>query len=56
MKEEWRRGMSGDERSQQREEKTDRYGNGVERETVIRTFPPLPLCIYPSKKESEREA
>lgn len=35
-------------------EQTDRYGNEVKRETEIRTFPPLPLCIYPSKKERVR--
>ena len=29
------RGMSGDERSQQRREPTDRYGNEVKRETEI---------------------
>lgn len=47
-------GMSGDERSQRRGEQTDRYGNEVKRETEIRTFPSLPLCIYPSKKERVR--
>ena len=47
-------GMSGDERSQRRGARTDRYGNEVKRETEIRTFPSLPLCIYPSKKERVR--
>lgn len=47
--------MSGDERSQWREEQTDRYGNGVKRETAIRSFPSLPLCIYSSKREKESE-
>lgn len=51
MKEERRGGLSGDERSQRRGEQTDRYGNEVKRETEIRTFPSLPLCIYPSKKK-----
>lgn len=53
MKEERQGGMSGDERSQRRGEQTDRYGNEVMRETEIRTFPSLPLCIYPSKREME---
>ena len=35
MKAERRGGMSGDERSQQRVEQTDRYGNKVKRETEI---------------------
>lgn len=49
-----RRGMRRDERSQQRGEQTDRYGNEVKRETVIQTFPLLHLCIYPSKKGGEK--
>lgn len=44
-----RRGMRRDERSKQRVEQTDRYGNEVKKETVIQTFPLLHLCIYPSK-------
>lgn len=48
------RAMSGDERSQQQREPTDRYGNEVKRETEIRTFPPLPLCVYPSEKRANK--
>lgn len=54
MKEERRGGMSVDERSQRRGEQDDRYGNEVKRETEIRTFTSLPLCIYPSKKKRVR--
>lgn len=35
-------------------EPTDRYGNEVKRETEIRTFRPLPLCVYPSEKRANK--
>lgn len=46
--------MSGDERSQRWGEPTDRYGNEVKREAEIPTFPPLPLCVYPSEKRANK--
>lgn len=54
MKGERRGGMSGDERSQRWGEPTDRYGNEVKREAEIPTFPPLPLCVYPSEKRTNK--
>lgn len=32
----------------------DRYGNEVRREMEIPTFPPLPLCVYPSEKRANK--
>lgn len=34
--------------------RADRYGNEVKREAEIRTFPPLPLCVYPSEKRANK--
>lgn len=49
-----RRGGMRDERSQRRGEPPDRYGNEVKREAEIPTFPPLPLCVYPSEKRANK--
>lgn len=54
MKGEQHGGMSGDERSERWGEPNDRYGNEVKREAEIPTFPPLPLCVYPSEKRANK--
>lgn len=48
------REIRGNEWSQQQREPSDRYGNYVKRETEIQTFPPLPLCVYPSEKRANK--